>query len=146
MIYNSLRATRSNTQLLFVQRHSCPAGLFDRCMNKETQKKRGHNPEQWREWRGCVTLWPRCKPWQHETRIINPGLHYPSAQNINPPLDLATGSAFMQAIPKHQSAGTRFIFCYNNLKNHHLNNALQDLSLAPVFIKVSTHKVILYLF
>lgn len=70
----------SNTQLLFVQKHPFPAGLFDRCMNKETQKKRGHNPERWREWRRCVTLWPRCKPWQHETRIINPGLHYPSTQ------------------------------------------------------------------
>lgn len=27
-----------------------------------------------------MTLWPRCKPQQHETRIINPGLHYASAQ------------------------------------------------------------------
>lgn len=53
----------------------------DRCMNQHIQKKRGHNPERWKEWRRCPNLWPQCQqPQQHEIGIINPGLHHESRQ------------------------------------------------------------------
>lgn len=61
---------------------SIPAlwGFLTDVWTRKHKRRGGHNPERWREWRRCVTLWPRCKPRQHETRIINPGLHYASAQ------------------------------------------------------------------